>query len=1173
MSQFGPKNPAAWARPPGANQQLNAGLFQSPLIGGQAFGGVAPMGVPSMINAAAFSQQAAASMGMNLSMQQAIRMQAQQQQPQQKNRTFSGVVTKMHDSYGFIDDDVFFQVSVVRGALPRTGDRVMVEASYNPSMPFKWNAFRVQLIAADKPIGPGAPHGHVPHPSQEIRGRQPVNSPRGSSMGQPWPEKGISGSPAGGHMNDIPPRDLRALPRPRSPLPAPARRARSPLRNTSSSAGSGARRSSPPPRKASPPRNTSRRSPPPKRSPTRGDSSKGSTRGPSPKRGTPTRKHDQLKRERSPSGSVRNKSPSLKREGENRDSASPPRRRARIIPRYHCHMPKVPIGMPSEVTSQTITQLRKRYASLYIPSDFTQAIIEWPMTTPLENPISFSTSPIMFSVMRKDVDCPDHDLPSLTPPDVDPRFSAKVILLSHSGLSTVHQKAFGLLADGSTDENVDPVPLSRCISFLVGTRGKGEMMALGGAWSPSLDGEHPDSDPQVLVRTAIRTVRALTGLDLSKCSRWYKMAQLRYFRTEKERVDTSVLLLPDTTGLMPSDEEYRQLLAVLKNQLASKISAIEAQTIEPPQGEGAANAEQPAKEQAEEQHEEDDDEEDLTPTPWAQLDVKAMKVSELRRELMARDLETKGLKSVLCARLQEALDQEKAKEEGKDSKENEDAKNGETEAKKEERELTEEEKKALEKLEKEKKEKKATLERHYTTPKETSLLVFPNRMAKGGKFDCKVVSLHSLLDYRVDDCKEHSFELALLAESVSEMLDRSHAFNMYKAMSRALDKDTEKKRRDEAKIAEVMGVEGEPKSEPPAEAGEKVEKSEEEKKKEEEKREEERKKALSEPRKPIVVDRVAFEAFAHFDQNLCGYLMEKDVEDVLHTMGMDISRGHIQKLVKKFVSREKVNYRYLTDSWVNKDGTVTYSPGVLPDAPDGATLAKGISNAVKKKETKVQSDPNETPDVSSSGTVIFNGSIMNVTQMMERVSQMELERNIAVQKIDVLEAQLKDGAKTAQSLEKKKKRLEDDVDKYRKRLHDAEKCLKNSVDDTVQMKAAIQEYRKIGEKIIGMAEKLMPTPKEEEKVAEKEEKESKKEKKEEKEDKKPPKKEKKESSDEKPSVNGNAEEKKELTLIDEVEGEPMEADVILLSEEVGEEDKEPAPDQAKEEEKTASSTA
>lgn len=51
-------------------------------------------------------------------------------------------------------------------------------------------------------------------------------------------------------------------------------------------------------------------------------------------------------------------------------------------------------------------------------------------------------------------------------------------------------------------------------------RSKSEVMAIGGAWSPSLDGADPANDPAVLVRTATRTVKALTGLDLSACSQW-----------------------------------------------------------------------------------------------------------------------------------------------------------------------------------------------------------------------------------------------------------------------------------------------------------------------------------------------------------------------------------------------------------------------------------------------------------------------------------------------------------------------------------------------------------------------------------------------------------------------------------------------------------------------------
>lgn len=49
-------------------------------------------------------------------------------------------------------------------------------------------------------------------------------------------------------------------------------------------------------------------------------------------------------------------------------------------------------------------------------------------------------------------------------------------------------------------------------------------------------------------------------------------------------------------------------------------------------------------------------------------------------------------------------------------------------------------------------------------------------------------------------------------------------------------------------------------------------KEEEKKQKEQEKKEEEQRKALAEPRKPVVAERAIFQAFAHFDQNLCGFV-------------------------------------------------------------------------------------------------------------------------------------------------------------------------------------------------------------------------------------------------------------------------------------------------------------
>lgn len=47
-------------------------------------------------------------------LQQNAAVAAAQQQQQKQTRAFVGVVTKLQDNYGFVDDDVFFQLKSVR---------------------------------------------------------------------------------------------------------------------------------------------------------------------------------------------------------------------------------------------------------------------------------------------------------------------------------------------------------------------------------------------------------------------------------------------------------------------------------------------------------------------------------------------------------------------------------------------------------------------------------------------------------------------------------------------------------------------------------------------------------------------------------------------------------------------------------------------------------------------------------------------------------------------------------------------------------------------------------------------------------------------------------------------------------------------------------------------------
>lgn len=95
--------------------------------------------------------------------QQAMQQSVQQQQQQSKYNTnqkmFSGtgIVSKIQNDIGFIDDEVLFHKNVcVKGMSPNVGDQVLVEASYNQAMPFKWNATRVQVLTRNNVNSPGA---------------------------------------------------------------------------------------------------------------------------------------------------------------------------------------------------------------------------------------------------------------------------------------------------------------------------------------------------------------------------------------------------------------------------------------------------------------------------------------------------------------------------------------------------------------------------------------------------------------------------------------------------------------------------------------------------------------------------------------------------------------------------------------------------------------------------------------------------------------------------------------------------------------------------------------------------------------------------------------------------------------------------------------------------------
>uniref|UniRef100_A0A8R1HXL3 SAP domain-containing ribonucleoprotein n=1 Tax=Caenorhabditis japonica TaxID=281687 RepID=A0A8R1HXL3_CAEJA len=622
------------------------------------------------------------------------------------------------------------------------------------------------------------------------------------------------------------------------------------------------------------------------------------------------------------------------------------------------------------------------------------------------------------------------------------------------------------------------------------------------------------------------------------------MVQIRYFRSDKQRVDHVTLLFPDTQSLAVDDDTWANLGCAITEQYKAKVALVDEMKIEEEDEEvgedekmeqggeekniAATIDSKEVEEQEEEakhvdvkesivllwveQHENDvsmtseGDEKPAEladgekPTNWSKLDPKSMKVAELRVELELRNLETKGIKTLLVQRLQTALDSEKANEaknsETKDSSEVSVKQEGgdenpaafiapsaeevraktEAEAKKEQ-EINDKKKKKEEQLEKEKKEKKETLEKHYQLPEEKKVLVFPSKTFKSGKFDCKVQSLSSLLDYRSDDNKENQFEISLFAEAFKEMLERNSAFTIYETLVNCGDRDAERKRREEAREKPVEV----PKEENAAAAAAGTTKSEKDGEKEE-------KDIIPMERielKSIVANRTVYEAFSLFDTNLCGYLSEKDVEDILYNGEFGISRGQIQKLAKKLSARDKINYRHLTDVLTDLDGNVRHTPAGADDVVETDDLIRGYGiNLAKMSDEFAKSDQDAKPATVDGDVMVVNGSVVNVGQRLKLLKQVEHERDVAKSTVNE-QLSLIDQLREAKiEIEKKKKDIESQYAKSNKKLSDTTTQLKTVQEEYSSLKQALQDCKRHADRIFSVVEKALP--KKEEKPREKE---------------------------------------------------------------------------------------
>ncbi|XP_034617761.1 cell cycle and apoptosis regulator protein 2 isoform X3 [Trachemys scripta elegans] len=847
----------------------------------------------------------------------------------EKQRVFTGIVTSLHDYFGVVDEEVFFQLSVVKGRLPQIGEKVLVKAVYNPSQSVPWNAMKVQTLSNQPLLKAPTPLLHVASLGQKqgILGAQPQLLFQPHRIPPLFPQKPMSlfqSSPSLhlGHLGRYPGRGPKG----------------------------------------------------------RQDSGRWDD-------------FDSKKR---------------KQKGGEPWGVKKPRHDP---PQYRVYFARYAVDSPF----CDAMEILRRYCSIQLPREFYEVRLCWLDTFPLTQPLTLRhPSRILVADPAEEVPETEEDATQEDVlEDTDPAFSAKVMLLSSPGLEELYRHCL-LYIEEPSEQKESPEHPTKQIKFLLG-RKEDEAVLIGGEWSPSLDGLEPDSDPMVLVRTAIRCTKAQTGLDLSACTKWFRFAEFRYLRQgDPSQRETVVIFLPDVWSCMPPLEEWEALC----QQKAEKAPLPPPSPEEKPEMDVEIPDAAPDQEMEASAQDVDATNAAAEPAPTPPLEpaiiahpkpamqggqpscsnislctlleyrrrreklsFEVAVVAELFQEMLQRDFGYKLYKALLAL---------PAKEEPSEAKNLESEKPAEHE-----------------KVQKEEAQEEATSEQEpvQTHQEEEGAEQKPacSEGPKVAKEDEKASKVEP---------KDSTDELCMLSLEDDLLLLRDDEEEDFGVKLDDAEVRSIASNQSEMEFSSLQDLQ--PKELDPS----------------------------------AVLPLDALLAFIYFDLNFCGYLHRRDLEKILMTLGLHLCKEQVKQLVNRVVTQYVCQYRSLH---YNRQDSADHVPeeGLL-----GNLSLLPASNSVAEVSTQPKAV------VEHGDLISHNGTVLNVGKLLEKAEQTESSRLYLESKIHTLEVKLEEAQIRYSATESSNKVLTTELQAVQKQLADMEEQVKSAERQKSHFQRLLQENKK-----------------------------------------------------------------------------------------------------------------